>query len=170
MTRSHVQLTLVALLLLAAVALKVDRYSQQWANSHAVPMERIAGVMAEAGWRADGHSNVEGGVYAQLQFSHPDCDTSVHIALLGGNAEGAEFFRRRNHGDAAFLQDGDVVARPAAMRLQYARLRDQIRALAGIATPPQLAVVAIAPAPAADVTDCRGPAGHLWRDALVRYR
>lgn len=164
MKRDAARLLLVLALLVAGVVLKVARYGGQRGDANAAGVAHVTAVMAAHGWRADDETRVSGGVLGQISFHRDGCSRPVIVALLGGNAEGVEFFRRRHGGDVMLVQAGRIVAQPSGFTRQIDGLAHRLAAFAGAT--PQLPVLAISPA-AAEAGDvaadgCRGPPRSAW--------
>lgn len=165
MTRSAPLLALVLAVVAAGLALKIVRYSERGNSAVADAHALVSKVMTAHGWAAvaAGGREVEN-LYAPITFVRSECANPVVVAVMGGNAEGAEFFRLQHGGDAGFLQQ-QVVASPSGLERHWSSLAQFLQRLTGSGGRQTLPVLAIAPAPPADATPCGGPPAAAWGEA-----
>lgn len=163
MSRQTVMSLMVVLALVVGVALKVGRYAERGDAASQTAKAHVAQIMAAHGWsETDLPSANTDSIYAQKAFRRPDCKDPIFVAVLGGNAEGASFFRLQHGGDAAFIQ-GNVVDHPSGMQRQLIGTVRGIGRILGFASKEPLPVLAIAPTPSAAATQCAGPPASAWR-------
>lgn len=162
MNRRAITFSVVVLALAIGVALKVTRYSERGDAASTAADAHIAQVMSAHGWsHAKVPEGTTGTIYEQKAFIRPGCDRPVFVAILGGNAEGASFFRQQHGADAAFIQE-KVVDHPSGLQRQVTGMvRDVVRML-GFPTKAPMPVLAIAPAPGTTETECSGPPAAAW--------
>ncbi|MGD9670866.1 MAG: hypothetical protein AB7U75_17795 [Hyphomicrobiaceae bacterium] len=162
MRRQTVISLLVVLALVLGVALKVGRYAERGDEASLTAAAHVVRIMAAHGWsETDLPTGNTGSVYEQKAFQKSGCTKPVFVAILGGNAEGAWFFRLQHGGDAAFVQ-GNVVDHPSGMQRQLIGMVRGIGRILGLASKEPLPVLAIAPAPGASALPCNGPPAEAW--------
>jgi len=163
MNRQSLMALVVVLALVVGVARKVGRYGERSETTAQTAATHIAEVMSAYGWStAELPSGNSGSVYQQKTFLKPGCAKPVVVAILGGNAEGASFFRLQHGGDAAFIQ-GDVVDQPSGMRRQLIGMAHGIARMLGVASKAPSPVLAVSPAPSVSASQCSGPPVAAWR-------
>ena len=161
------KLTLKALLIVAVagtgVALKIGRYGAGAEDASGSALAHAARVMAAHGWVEAAQTDQSADtLYVQRTFRRAGCAQPVVVAVLAGNAEGAQFFRARHGGDAAFVQDS-VVEQPSGLRRQLTGMSREMGRMLGMDLDRPLPVLAIAPAPGATADTCNGPPAAAWR-------
>ena len=125
--------------LVLATGLKIARYAQGDQPPPIPAAERITRHLSGFGWSvATPLSKRAGDLYDWMAFAHPACPRPLTIGFLGANVESAELFARDQGGEAVFLQDGAVLARPSGYRRQVATLAEAMQWLAGRQLPPRL--------------------------------
>ena len=146
-----------------AIALKVVRYNDTSDAAATAANAHISNVMSDHGWTESDHEKgSQSSLYKWRLFSRNGCPKPVVVAIMGGNAEGAEFFRQQHAGDVAFIQDRDVEQHPSGFSRQLSGfMRDVGRVFGGTGNP-RLPVLAIAPRPRPENT-CSGPPASAWR-------
>jgi len=162
MRKLTAKLFLIALVALIGVALKAQRYGVEANDVAGEALTHASRVMAEHGWAQATPQNQASTPYLQRAFTRVECPQPVIVAVLEGNAEGAQFFRARYGGDAAFLQD-KLVEQPSGLRRQVTGMVRDLKRMGGFSTPRPLPVLAIAPAPTASPSLCDGPPARAWR-------
>ena len=158
-------ITSVAVLIALAggMALKVGRYSGHGEAASTTAERHIAVVMSQHGWLEKNEAAVTGHLpFLQKVFVRGCCSEPVFVAILTGNAEGAEFFRLQHSGNVAFVQD-DVVSHPNGFRRQIANMTRAAGRLVGHGDGQTLPVLAVSPAPPIDRDECAGPPAQAWR-------
>ena len=161
MTKSLFTPALVIAALTVGVGLKAMRYVDDGSDVIAAAHAHVSQTMSDHGWSEQPDAPGAGAVLSQRVFTRAGCPEPVFVALLGGNAEGAAFFKQQHNGNAAFIQDA-VVAHPSGLRRQLSGLWRDISGLLGGAQGKRLPVLAVAPAPDA-AADCSGPPPAAWR-------
>lgn len=163
MTKRTITFLIVVLALAVGVALKVTRYSDRGDVASTAAEAHIAQVMSAHGWsQAKSPDDATGTIYVQKAFVRLGCERPVIVAILGGNAEGASFFRQQHGADSAFIQE-KVVDHPSGLHRQVTGMvRDVVRML-GLPAKAPTSVLAIAPAPGTTETECSGPPAAAWR-------
>ena len=87
-----------------AIALKVVRYNDTSDAAATAANAHISNVMSDHGWTESDHEKgSQSSLYKWRLFSRNGCPKPVVVAIMGGNAEGAEFFRQQHAGDVAFI-------------------------------------------------------------------
>ncbi len=162
MSRDAWKLAAIVVALAVGVALKVGRYAERGDPGAAAAHDYVVRVMSFHGWALAAGSREEvHNLYAPMAFERAGCGEPVVVAVMGGNAEGAEFFRLQHDGDAAFIQQA-VVERPSG----FARHWDAIGGFWGRMTAASnsvIPVLAISPAPASGNPGCGGPPVEAWQ-------
>ena len=164
MTVSALKVVAAVAVIAAGASLKFSRYGSAHAAIPENTATDIVGTMFANGWSLTSKAeSATETLYDRLSFSKAGCATVVTIAAMGGNAEAAEFFRQRHGGDAAFIQDGEIVSRPSGLRRQFAVLTHHASVALGMQAGPMLPVLAISPAPVDDQDECHGPPASAWQ-------
>lgn len=162
--KSSAALTLAAIVVLAAGALKIERYSSAGSIDTAQFEASLEAVLSAQGWQVAKRiePGASGEPYRKLTFRKRDCSQVLTVAYVG-TTTGLEPFLRSRYGDLAFLQGGEVVKKLAAARDQLQRLRILST---GTDTHDRHPAIAISPAPASAMTGrgCAVPPAEVWRE------
>ncbi|MBL8566314.1 MAG: hypothetical protein JNM89_11415 [Hyphomicrobiaceae bacterium] len=162
MRRDALKFAAVIAALAVGVALKVGRYAERGDPGAVAAHDYVVRVMASYGWApADGPPDEVRNLYAPMAFERAGCGDPVVVAVMGGNAEGAEFFRLQHDGDAAFIQQ-EVVARPSGFARHWDAIGGFWGKMTGAGSSSAMPVLAISPAPAAGNAGCGGPPVEAW--------
>ena len=163
MRRDALKFSAIVLALAAGVALKVGRYAERGDPGAAAAHDYVARVMFSHGWaRAAGSPDEVQNLYAPMAFERAGCGEPVVVAVMGGNAEGAEFFRLQHDGNAAFIQQA-VVDRPSGLARHWDTIGGFWGRMTGAVSSSALPVLAISPAPTAGNAGCGGPPIEAWQ-------
>lgn len=145
------------------VMLKAGRYGSETDNAGGDALAHAARILTAHGWTEVARSDTPASsLYEQRSFTRQGCAEPVVVAVLEGNAEGAQFFRAQHGGDAAFLQ-GELVELPSGFRRQLAKVTHDLGRMVGLRMERALPVLAIAPAPPELSSSCLGPPAGAWR-------
>lgn len=146
-----------------AIALKFVRYADTSNAATVAANAHITQIMSRHGWTEtrDEKGDVSN-LYEWRLFSRQGCPKPIVVAVMGGNAEGAEFFRQQHAGDVAFIQDKGVEQQPSGFNRQLEGFIRDVSRLYGASGKPTLPIVAISPEPRPE-NACSGPPATAWQ-------
>jgi hypothetical protein len=180
--RDHFGLLAVVAVLVVGLGLKTARYAHGAVKPGVSAEARISQFMAHEGWAPTGPKSARAGdLYDWLEFARAGCSWPVTIGFLGANTENGDLFRRDHAGDAAFLQEDQILIHPSGFARQISALGDALHGVVGAPAPARLPLIAISPAPIRSpapasrstigpepaLDPCRGPSVGAWQSLEI---